>query len=233
MSVVRPDFASFRPPFRAHLSLRLASACVRGPRACLRRSSRRKRAFAARAPCAASRVTPLRLRGCLARLSAAMGDDYLFHGDGDDEFGSLAPAARRLRAPAAPDGLTSYVSPLVCVVLSRPALRAAARGRTGTRGGGCGGRAWTPVFGRNNNQTNGRAPCVVCGQPRRCAVAQTDRLRAPHVRATSCAAAAPVAPPASRRCCVAFNARWSHAPPRAPFLASAALRTTAATTTRP
>jgi hypothetical protein len=43
-----------------------------------------------------------------------MGDDYLFQGDGDDEFGSLAPARRRGGggAPASPDGPSAYVFPL-------------------------------------------------------------------------------------------------------------------------
>lgn len=150
-----------------------------------------------------------------------MGDDYLFHGDGDDEFGSLAPAARRRGAPAAPDGLTSYVSPLVLRVLllrPGPALRRCEgaggherrRLRTRRRAG-----MDSPVA-HNNQQTPDARRVSLCGQPaplRRRAERPPPRDARPRDQQRSSRACRPACSAILRRF---FNARWSRVTP--PFL---------------
>ena len=161
-----------------------------------------------------------------------MADDYLFQGDGDDEFGSLAPARGRNNGGggASPDGPSAYVF-LFLFRASPPApLRArAARAawpdtktaRGCGRAGGCG----------RCHLEDAPPPVVSCGQkPLRCADAPpTDR--ATHVSARS-RRAPPVASRVSLRAPRMLQWRGCHTR-RAPFLPLPALMTAAATTKRP
>ena len=156
-----------------------------------------------------------------------MADDYLFQGDGDDEFGSLAPARQRNTGGggASPDGPSAYVFLfLFCASPPAPLRARAARAawpdtktaRGCGRAGGCG----------RCHFEDAAAP-VSCGQkPLRCAVAPPTAC-ATHVSARS-RCAPPVASRVSLRALPTLRWRGCHTR-RAPFLPPPALMTAAAT----